>query len=220
MSWLWSDIIKAAGEQRANHKYISRKPDGRGGWLYQYERGGEYSKPKDGQHADHATPTEARKKSLAERAKSALGRDRTAPKAATPQEFERRARSVVRANIAKLLGVSPSSVKVGMTLQGHHESGKLAQAKTHRDDGTSQKRGGGDVYHWAVTVEAPFAEGRTQPQGMELAQALEGTGPKEMKHAGSPRVSARHRATKSDTGAKRARHTFHLDIPVSAVGEK
>ena len=219
MSWLWSDIIKAAGEQRANHKYISRKPDGRGGWLYQYERGGVYTKPKEGKHAEHASPSEARKKTIAERAKSALGRDRTAPKAATPQAFEQRARSVIRANVAKLLGVSASSIKVGMTLQGHHESKKLAQRRKHADDGTSTDESGKRVLHWSVTVDAPFAEGRTQPQAMDLSAAMEGVGSKAMKHAGSPRVHARHRTTQSDTGARRAVHRMHLTIPASAVGD-
>ncbi len=38
---------KAKGDQRAGHKYRSRKPDGKGGWLYDYGDGHEKPKGKD-----------------------------------------------------------------------------------------------------------------------------------------------------------------------------
>jgi hypothetical protein len=35
----FTDILKAKGDQKAGHKYKSRKPDGKGGWLYDYGKG-------------------------------------------------------------------------------------------------------------------------------------------------------------------------------------
>jgi hypothetical protein len=32
----WGDLIKAKGDQKSGHKYKSRKPDGKGGWVYDY----------------------------------------------------------------------------------------------------------------------------------------------------------------------------------------
>ena len=49
----FSDIIKAAkGGQRATHKYKARKPDGKGGWLYDYGDGKGFRKEQTGVKED------------------------------------------------------------------------------------------------------------------------------------------------------------------------
>ena len=52
----FSDMIKAKGDQKAGHKYKSRKPDGKGGWLYDYGQGFEKPKGKDKPWSRYASP--------------------------------------------------------------------------------------------------------------------------------------------------------------------
>jgi len=46
------DMIRKGDGEKAGHKYQSRKPDGKGGWIYDYGQG--HEKPKEGKHA-HTT---------------------------------------------------------------------------------------------------------------------------------------------------------------------
>jgi len=57
----FSQLIKAKGDQKAGHKYKSRKPDGKGAWLYDYGDGKGYRSAKDGAPAPaHAGKTDAK----------------------------------------------------------------------------------------------------------------------------------------------------------------
>ena len=40
----WESLVKGKGDERGGHKYIRRKPDGKGGWLYDYGKGHEKKK--------------------------------------------------------------------------------------------------------------------------------------------------------------------------------